>query len=147
MCHTVRSCLMQFLGFYNHEKGATRQKIWKWSTVCSTFLRSGWSVVRSALLAKGGTSKKRPSLHPHKVLTWSNKVSLWTFHTALILPYTISVLCNTIKHKHNDSSCISYFQEKLTNCYLQIKSLKCSQKVLESNGVIVSPRCHRKCTG
>jgi hypothetical protein len=34
-----------------------------WQTVCSTFLRSGWSVVRSASLAKGGTLKKRPSLH------------------------------------------------------------------------------------
>jgi hypothetical protein len=31
--------------------------------------------VRSASLAKGGTSKKRLSLHLHKVLTQSNKVS------------------------------------------------------------------------
>jgi hypothetical protein len=31
--------------------------------------------VRSASLAKGGTLKKRPSLHLHKVLTQSNKVS------------------------------------------------------------------------
>jgi hypothetical protein len=36
----------------------SRQEISKWSTVCSTFSRSGWSVVRSASLAKGGTSKK-----------------------------------------------------------------------------------------
>jgi hypothetical protein len=42
--------------------------------VCSTFLGSGWSVVRSALLAKGGTSKKRPLLHLHKIPTRSNKV-------------------------------------------------------------------------
>jgi hypothetical protein len=27
--------------------------------------RSGWSVVRSASLANGGTSKKRPSPHLH----------------------------------------------------------------------------------
>jgi len=39
------------------------------------FLRRGWRVVRSASLAKGGTLKKRPSSHLHKVLTWSNKVS------------------------------------------------------------------------
>jgi hypothetical protein len=32
-----------------------------------TFPRSGWSVVRSASLAKGGTSKERPSPHLHKV--------------------------------------------------------------------------------
>jgi hypothetical protein len=50
-----RSRLMRFLGFSNHEKGAPRQEILKWSTVCSTFSRRGWSVVRSASLAKGGT--------------------------------------------------------------------------------------------
>jgi hypothetical protein len=58
------TCPMWFLGFSNHEKWASRQ-ILKWSMVCSTFLRSGWNVVRSALLAKGGTSKKRQSLHLH----------------------------------------------------------------------------------
>jgi hypothetical protein len=46
---------MRFLGLSSHEKGAPRQKISKWSTVCSTFSRSGWSVVRSASLSKGGT--------------------------------------------------------------------------------------------
>jgi hypothetical protein len=51
-----RSRPMRFLVFSNHENGAQRQEISKWSTVCSTFLRSGWSVVRSASLAKGGTS-------------------------------------------------------------------------------------------
>jgi hypothetical protein len=44
-------------------------------TVCSTFSRSGWRVVRSASLAKGGTSKKRPSPHHPKIPTRSNKVS------------------------------------------------------------------------
>jgi hypothetical protein len=52
--------------------------------VCSMLKRSGWSTVRSALLAKEGTSKKRPSLHLHKVPTWSNKESPWTFQTALV---------------------------------------------------------------
>jgi hypothetical protein len=70
---------MRFLGFSNHE------------TVSSTFSRSGWSVVRSASLAEGGTSKKRPSPHLYKVPTRSNKVSLRTFQTALdrgrFLPY------------------------------------------------------------
>jgi hypothetical protein len=45
--------------------------------------RSGWSVV-SALLAKGGTLKKRLSLHLHKVPTWSNEVIPPTLQTALI---------------------------------------------------------------
>jgi hypothetical protein len=54
----LRSRPMRFLVFSNHEKGAPRQEISKWSTVCSTFSRSGGSVVRSASLAKGGTSKK-----------------------------------------------------------------------------------------
>jgi hypothetical protein len=48
------------------------------------FLRSSWSVVRSASLAKGGTSKKRPSPHLHEVPTRSNKVSPRTFQTALV---------------------------------------------------------------
>jgi hypothetical protein len=42
-----RSRPMRFLGFSNHENGAPRQEISKRSTVCSTFSRSGWSVVRS----------------------------------------------------------------------------------------------------
>jgi hypothetical protein len=66
---------MRLLGFSNHEKGALRQEISKWPTICSTFSRSGWSVVRSESLAKGGTSKKRPSPHLHKVPTRSNNLS------------------------------------------------------------------------
>jgi hypothetical protein len=53
-------------------------------TVCSTFSRSGWSVVRSAPLVKWGTSKKRRSPHLHKVPTRRNKVSPRTFQTALV---------------------------------------------------------------
>jgi hypothetical protein len=37
--------------------------------VCSMLSRSGWNVVRSALLAKGGILKKIQSPHLHKVLT------------------------------------------------------------------------------
>jgi hypothetical protein len=85
-----RSRPMRFSGFPNHENGAPRQ-ILKWSTVCSTFSRSGWSVVRNASLAKGGTSKKRPSPHLHKVSTRSNKLSPRTFQTALII--TARVRC------------------------------------------------------
>jgi hypothetical protein len=50
----------------------------------STFSGSGWSVVRSASLAKGCISKKRPSPHLHKVPTRINQVSPRTFHTALV---------------------------------------------------------------
>jgi hypothetical protein len=68
-----RSRPMRFLGFSNHEKGVPRQEISKWSTVYSTFSRSGWSVVRSTSVAKGGTSKKRPSPRLHKVSTRSDE--------------------------------------------------------------------------
>jgi hypothetical protein len=71
-------------GLFNHEKEAPRQGISKWSTIYSTFSRSGWSVVRSASLAKRITSKKRPSPHLHKVPTRSNKVSPRTLQTALV---------------------------------------------------------------
>jgi hypothetical protein len=50
-----------------------------------TFTRSGWNVVRSASVAKGGNSKKRPSPHLHKVPTWSIKASPRTFQTALVI--------------------------------------------------------------
>jgi hypothetical protein len=52
-------------------------------TAVTPFSRSGWSVVRSASLAKGGTSRKRPSTHLHKVPTRSNKASPRTLQMAL----------------------------------------------------------------
>jgi hypothetical protein len=52
--------------------------------VCSTFSRSGWSVLRSVSLSKGGTSRKRPSPHLHKVPTRYNKVIPRTFQMALV---------------------------------------------------------------
>jgi hypothetical protein len=73
----------RFLGFSNHTKGAPRQEISKLSTVCSTFSRSGWAVVTSESLAKGGTSKNRLLTHLHKVPTRSNKVSPQTSQMAL----------------------------------------------------------------
>jgi hypothetical protein len=76
---------MRFLGFSNHEKGAPRQEISKFWTVCSTFSRSVWSVIRSSSPSNGGTSKKRPSPHLHKVPTRSNKVGLRTFQTAFVI--------------------------------------------------------------
>jgi hypothetical protein len=56
-----RSCSMRFLDFSNHEKGVPRREISKCSTICSTFSRSEWSVVRNASLA----SENRPSPHLH----------------------------------------------------------------------------------
>jgi hypothetical protein len=79
----LRSRPMRFLGFSNHEKGAQTQEISKLSTVCSTFSRSGWSVVRSASPAKGGTSKRRPSPHLYKVPIRCNDVSPRTLQTAV----------------------------------------------------------------
>jgi hypothetical protein len=87
-----RSLPMRFLGFSNHENGAPRQEISKWLTVCSMFSRSVWGVVRSASLAKGGTSKKWPSPHLHKVPSRCNKVIPRTLQTAL--------LCGTLAYSH-----------------------------------------------
>jgi hypothetical protein len=89
-----RSRPMRFLGFSNHEKGAPRQKISKWLTVCSTFSWRGWSVVRSVSLVKGGTSKKRPSPHLHKVPTRSDKASPRTFQTAVV--HFLYSACNVL---------------------------------------------------
>jgi hypothetical protein len=87
-----RSRLMRFLGFSNHEKGAQ-----KGSMVYSTFSRSGWNLVRSASLAKGGTSKKRPSPHIHKVPARSDKVSPRTFQTGHVYCYELSMCNYTLK--------------------------------------------------
>jgi hypothetical protein len=56
----------------------------KKSSYKTPFSRSGWSIVRSVSLAKGGTSKKRPSPHLHKVPNRSHKVSLRPLQTALV---------------------------------------------------------------
>jgi hypothetical protein len=79
---------------FNHEKGAPSQDS-KWSTVCSTFSRIGWSVIRSVSLAKGGTSKKRPSPHLHEVPTRSNKVSPRTLQPDLA--HAFQSLCDAWK--------------------------------------------------
>jgi hypothetical protein len=55
------------------------------------FLRSGWSIVRSALLAKGGTSKKILSPHLHKVPTQSNKVKSTNFSNGPHKQHVLSV--------------------------------------------------------
>jgi hypothetical protein len=72
-----RSCPMWFLGFSNHEKGAPRQEILKWSTVCSTFSRSGWSIVRSA--SPKEALRKRNHHHTStkfwlKVISWLHEL-------------------------------------------------------------------------
>jgi hypothetical protein len=48
------------------------------------FREVGGALLRSASLAKGRTSEKRPSPHLHKVLTRNNKASPRTFLTALL---------------------------------------------------------------
>jgi hypothetical protein len=55
------------LGFSNHEKEALRQEISKGSMICSTFSRSGWSIVRCASLAKE-VLQKRDCHHTSTVL-------------------------------------------------------------------------------
>jgi hypothetical protein len=109
-----RSRPMRFLGLSNHEKWAPRKEISKWSTVCSKFSRSGWSVVRSAPLAKEGTSKKRPSPHLHKVPTRSNKVSPRTLQTALVfIRYRLVTITIIIS---SSSSIINQAQLSLIPC-------------------------------
>jgi hypothetical protein len=70
-------------------------------TICSTFSRSGWNLVRSESLAKGGNSKKRPSPHLHKISSWSNNVKPRILQTSLVTSTTshhwIEGLTNTAK--------------------------------------------------
>jgi hypothetical protein len=66
---------VRFLGSSNHEEGAPRQVFKMWVE---------WSVVRCGSLAKGSTSKKKPSLHLHKVPAWNNEVGPRILPTALV---------------------------------------------------------------
>jgi hypothetical protein len=91
-------------------------------TVCSMFLISGWSIVRSTQLAKEGSSRKRLSLHLHKVPSQSNKVSPWTLQMVLVcyklwivdMEKEVEVL--TIKH-HSPGWCPCF---EFSNFRLQI---------------------------
>jgi hypothetical protein len=76
-----------FLGWQSNYESCLKS-LWTHLITPFMFSRSGWSIVRSASLAKGGTSEKRPPPHLHKVPTWSSKVTPQTFQMALIaLPY------------------------------------------------------------
>jgi hypothetical protein len=98
-------------GLFQPWKDSSRLEISKWFMVCSMFSRSGWSVVRSAPLAKGGTLKKRLSLHLHKVLTWSNKVYPWNLQMTLVfmkrLLYELGILLGN--HMFHFSFCVCKF--------------------------------------
>jgi hypothetical protein len=71
-----------FLGWRSSYEGRLESS-WTDFITPFTFSKSEWSVVRIASLAKGGTSKKRPSPHLLRVTT---KVSPQTFQTALVAP-------------------------------------------------------------
>jgi hypothetical protein len=99
-----RSRPMRFLGFSNHEKGAPRQEISKCSTVCSTFSRSGWSVVRSTSLAKGGSSKKETVTAPPQSSNRSSKVSPRTYLRNASLKHYSTCLAACLHNKVNSHS-------------------------------------------
>jgi hypothetical protein len=60
---------MWLLGFFNHEKGALRQEISKWSMVCSIFLRSRWNVVKKCIAFQGRYFKKETVTAPPQSLS------------------------------------------------------------------------------
>jgi hypothetical protein len=68
-------------------------------------------VVRSASLPKGGTSKKRPSPHLHKVPTRRNKVSPRTLQTALVLRAYVHTYIHTYTHTYTHTHTHIYTQE------------------------------------
>jgi hypothetical protein len=82
--HTAQISPHVISGFFQPWKGGSEAINFEVISGLQHVSRSGWSVVRSASLAKGGTSKKRPSQHLHKVPIRSNKMSPRTFQTALV---------------------------------------------------------------
>jgi hypothetical protein len=73
-----------FWAFPTMKMGLRGKKFRSDERFAAYFSRNGWSVVRNASLAKGGTLKKRPSPHLYKVPTRSNKVSPRTLQTVLV---------------------------------------------------------------
>jgi hypothetical protein len=96
----------------------TEKRTWKvklpvplssWSlrqTVCGTFSRSGWSVVRSASLTKGGTLKKRLSPHLHKfrlgVIRWVHGLFKWpSYQVCYSWVRGVRVSCDRLRIQKN----------------------------------------------
>jgi hypothetical protein len=84
-------CMVDVVMGFHRSRGAhaplrllRRPKMDSFKTTVTPFSRSGWNVVRSASLAKGGTSKRRPSPHLRKVPTRSSKMSPRTLQTTLV---------------------------------------------------------------
>jgi hypothetical protein len=75
---------MRFLGFSTMKREFLGKKFRTDQRSAARFREVGGALLRSALFAKGGTSKKRPSPHLHKVLTRSNKVNPRTLQTAVV---------------------------------------------------------------
>jgi hypothetical protein len=126
---------MRFLGFSNHEKGAPRQEISEWSTVCSTFSRSGWSV------AKGGTSKSRPSPYLHKIPTRSNKVSPRTLQRALV--YTKSYEHIPISYD-TKTLCVTSFLPSITHGPVTVYGLPMSKAILCPLSLCIMYKCIKR---
>jgi hypothetical protein len=82
-------CMVDVLMGFHRSRWAHPLPIFNRTTLtlrqgCSAILKRVGNAVRSTSLAKGGTSKKRPSPHLHKVPTRSNKVSPRTLRTVLV---------------------------------------------------------------
>jgi hypothetical protein len=105
-------------------------------TVCSTFSRSGWSVVRSESLAKGGTSKKRPSPHLHKFPSRINEVNPRTFQTAFVYFFACSLRYDLIQpemvRRFLDSRSLSEVADCNISCYWILCS-DCVEVLREEN--------------
>jgi hypothetical protein len=105
-------------------------------TVCSTFSRSGWSVVRRAPLAKEGTWKKRPSPHLHKVPTRSNNVSPKTFQTALVCALCLHVLSSKMLKGFRCAKDVG----GIVGSYLACLNLYCVSPVLSTHFILYKRR-------
>jgi hypothetical protein len=91
------------LGWQSNYEGRFKSS-WTHHITSFTFSISGWSVVRSALLANGGASRKRLSLHLHKVLTQSNEVSPPTSQTVLVALPSLKGFFQNDRDSHSNDS-------------------------------------------
>jgi hypothetical protein len=75
-------------GLFQPCKGSSEERISKWSTICSTFSKSGWSVVRSACLPREVLRKRdrhRTSLEFRLGVTrWIPELRKWPSYHGLL---------------------------------------------------------------
>jgi hypothetical protein len=84
-------------GLFQPSKGSSEARNFEVNNALQHVFEKWVGRCKKCITCQGGTSKKRPSSHLHKVPTRSNKVSPRTFQTSLVycVPVSVPSFCST----------------------------------------------------